>query len=80
MTEKSHKDVGDWIKSLDVHTVDKFQGKDKDCIVISFVRSNPDGHVKCFSSSCNVHVCSRLGIYYKTGGDSTSHSLEQRRN
>ncbi|BBN05891.1 DNA replication ATP-dependent helicase/nuclease Dna2 [Marchantia polymorpha subsp. ruderalis] len=26
---------------LEVHTVDKYQGRDKDCVLISFVRSNP---------------------------------------
>ncbi|KYR00392.1 DEAD/DEAH box helicase domain-containing protein [Tieghemostelium lacteum] len=30
------------IKKLDVLTIDKFQGKDKDCIIISFVKSNTD--------------------------------------
>ncbi|KAM9980548.1 hypothetical protein ACTFIY_002867 [Dictyostelium cf. discoideum] len=28
------------IENLDILTIDKFQGKDKDCIIISFVRSN----------------------------------------
>eukprot|EP01135_Chromosphaera_perkinsii_P003490 Nk52_evm16s245 gene=Nk52_evmTU16s245 len=31
--------------SLEVHTIDKYQGRDKLCIVISMVRSNDSGHV-----------------------------------
>ncbi|ORX75159.1 hypothetical protein BCR32DRAFT_97283 [Anaeromyces robustus] len=33
------------IKGLDIHTVDKFQGKDKDCIIVSLVRSNKNGNI-----------------------------------
>jgi DNA replication ATP-dependent helicase Dna2 len=31
---------------IDVYTVDRYQGRDKDCIVVSLVRSNPDGMVR----------------------------------
>nr|GMC75970.1 DNA replication ATP-dependent helicase/nuclease DNA2 [Ipomoea batatas] len=27
-------------KSVEIHTIDKYQGRDKDCILVSFVRSN----------------------------------------
>ncbi|KAK3019282.1 hypothetical protein RJ639_002855, partial [Escallonia herrerae] len=28
--------------SVEIHTIDKYQGRDKDCILVSFVRSNKD--------------------------------------
>lgn len=31
---------------IEVHTVDKYQGRDKHCILLSFVRSNPDAQVR----------------------------------
>ncbi|KAF9902786.1 Tripartite DNA replication factor [Linnemannia zychae] len=30
---------------LDIHTVDRYQGKDKECVVVSLVRSNAEQHV-----------------------------------
>jgi DNA replication ATP-dependent helicase Dna2 len=32
--------------SLEIHTVDRFQGRDKPCMLVSLVRSNTQGHVK----------------------------------
>ncbi|KAF8979793.1 Tripartite DNA replication factor [Entomortierella lignicola] len=30
---------------LDIHTVDRYQGRDKDCVIVSLVRSNSERHV-----------------------------------
>ncbi|KAF9939937.1 Tripartite DNA replication factor [Mortierella alpina] len=30
---------------LDIHTVDRYQGKDKECVIVSLVRSNAEQHV-----------------------------------
>ena len=46
---------------VEVHTVDKFQGRDKDCIILSLVRSNADtnpGSLLRDSRRINV-ACSR---------------------
>lgn len=32
-------------KKLEISTVDKYQGRDKEMIILSFVRSNIEGHV-----------------------------------
>lgn len=37
------------IASVETHTIDKYQGRDKDCILVSFVRSNENPR-KCSSS------------------------------
>uniref|UniRef100_A0A8C2L5D7 DNA replication ATP-dependent helicase/nuclease n=1 Tax=Cyprinus carpio TaxID=7962 RepID=A0A8C2L5D7_CYPCA len=36
---------GDAYKALEVNTVDKYQGRDKSVIIVSFVRSNPEGNL-----------------------------------
>lgn len=33
------------LKALEVNTIDKYQGRDKECIILSFVRSNSKGTV-----------------------------------
>lgn len=43
------KDPAELAKEFEVHTVDKFQGRDKDCIIVSAVKSNernrPGSHI-----------------------------------
>jgi DNA replication ATP-dependent helicase Dna2 len=39
--------------AIEVHTVDKFQGRDKDCIIISLVRSNANKNVMFISILLN---------------------------
>ena len=36
---------GDDLSNVEVSTVDKYQGRDKACVIASFVRSNPEGNV-----------------------------------
>ena len=38
---------------VEVSTVDQYQGRDRDCIVVSLVRSNPEGHVGELMSNMN---------------------------
>lgn len=33
-------------EDVDVYTVDRYQGKDKDCVIVSLVRSNPERMVR----------------------------------
>jgi DNA replication ATP-dependent helicase Dna2 len=35
-------------KGVEILTADKSQGRDKECIIISLVRSNDGGHVRFF--------------------------------
>ncbi|XP_057980952.1 DNA replication ATP-dependent helicase/nuclease JHS1 [Malania oleifera] len=37
------------LKSVEIHTIDKYQGRDKDCILVSFVRSSENPR-NCISS------------------------------
>ena len=49
-------------RGVEILTADRSQGRDKDCIIISLVRSNPDGfvsaHLRPISLSVSSHVCS----------------------
>ena len=46
-TIAAHRRAGgsDWVHSIEVSTIDKYQGKDKDVILVSFVRCNEENHV-----------------------------------
>ena len=37
---------------VEVNTVDRYQGRDKDCVIISFVKSNPKNHVSISDKMC----------------------------
>lgn len=39
-------------EDVEILTADRSQGRDKDCIIISLVRSNDDNNVRDHSSSC----------------------------
>ena len=46
-----HTDCPTWVLSqalrdIEVNTVDKYQGRDKSCVIVSFVRSNGRGNVR----------------------------------
>jgi superfamily I DNA and/or RNA helicase len=38
-------------EKVEVHTIDKYQGRDKACVIVSLVRSNPNGNVSFFFGS-----------------------------
>ena len=52
---------------VEVHSVDGFQGREKEAVVISFTRSNDKGaldnygHIHNFAC-CEMHTCSNLII------------------
>ena len=57
-------------QGLELLTADRSQGRDKDCILISMVRSNDDGMVRLVRSSfalANDFLC-RSGIWSRIGG------------
>ena len=49
--------LGAGTAAVEVDTVDKYQGRDKECIIVSFVRSNQRGHVSCELSVCSCKLC-----------------------
>lgn len=57
-------------KDIDILTADRSQGRDKDCIIISMVRSNDLGQASIFPtirislnlpSTCRSEISSRIG-------------------
>ena len=43
--------------SVEVNTVDKYQGRDKECIVVSCTRSNSKGNVSGVVCAWTYHTC-----------------------
>ena len=39
---------------VEVNTIDKYQGRDKECIIVSFVRNNSKGNVSTFMECMHV--------------------------
>lgn len=68
---------------LEVLTADKSQGRDKDCIIISMVRSNDHGSVSKGTTSpvfsCRLQTRFRSGSSSATGAASMSHSRGPKR-
>lgn len=71
-------------KGIEILTADKAQGRDKECVLVSFVRSNEDKKVKCFPFQTGrllVHMLfstlppmfCRSASSSRTGAGSTSH-------
>jgi DNA replication ATP-dependent helicase Dna2 len=50
-------------KGVELSTVDKYQGRDKDCVIISLVRNNPQGNVSkfIFLSICESNMIIKVG-------------------
>jgi DNA replication ATP-dependent helicase Dna2 len=75
--------LGQSMPGIEILTADKSQGRDKDCIIISLVRSNNTGNVSSLALSLRldpVELTIRLENCYGIGGGSMFHSLGQRRN
>ena len=45
---RSKKYLGRYSSQLEIQTVDKYQGRDKPCIIVSLVRSNKKSEVESF--------------------------------
>eukprot|EP00850_Spirogloea_muscicola_P003650 SM000015S01150 [mRNA] locus=s15:37809:45597:- [translate_table: standard] len=46
------------LEGLEVHTIDKYQGRDKDCIIVSFVRSSTNDNAgKLLTDWRRINVC-----------------------
>eukprot|EP00850_Spirogloea_muscicola_P021699 SM000258S09115 [mRNA] locus=s258:101308:109073:- [translate_table: standard] len=46
------------LKGLEVHTIDRYQGRDKDCIIVSFVRSSTNDNAgKLLTDWRRINVC-----------------------
>ena len=66
------------LSDVEILTADKSQGRDKECILVSLVRSNDTGYVSSRLLLSKQQLNLRSATCSKTGAGSTSHSLEQR--
>lgn len=73
-------------KGVEILTADRSQGRDKECIIISLVRSNDENHVSITNKShCKISEDGgvfpiRLVTFSRIGAGSTSHSPAHGRN
>mmetsp|Transcript_1107 Transcript_1107/g.3058 ORF Transcript_1107/g.3058 Transcript_1107/m.3058 type:complete len:775 (-) Transcript_1107:158-2482(-) len=58
MKKAANSVLGGLASGVDVRTIDQFQGCDRKCIIISFVRSNPQmKYVGSEPSTCSLDIC-----------------------
>ena len=63
----------DWQRAVEVNTVDGFQGREKEAVVISMVRSNPDGSVGFLTDDRRTNVAiTRARRHVAVIGDSAT--------
>ncbi len=53
---KEHPDLLEWEDNMSIHTVDGFQGQERDIIYISMVRSNDEGKIGFLSDFRRINV------------------------
>lgn len=55
---------------VEVNTVDRYQGRDKDCIILSYVRSNPNKNVSITNGvyfvKIRIYTHTKLSSCFKT--------------
>lgn len=60
---------------VEVNTVDKYQGRDKSIILVSFVRSNKDGTVSSLFFSADFPGTLFSSLFLGTCGKNTEHKM-----
>lgn len=57
--------AGSYLSDVEVNTVDRYQGRDKSVIIVSFVRNNVDGNVSKHYRIIHLFIVpSILGLLY----------------